>query len=182
MAALVDGLARIVRGDSLEANTPDAIWMRRAGKALHDAGGAGIVTVGAWQPPAVQSAVHRLNDMLGHTGRTVFYTQPALAQTAGIGPLLADMQAGRVQTLVMLDTNPAYTVPGFAEALTRVPLKVHAGLHGDETALRSDWHLPLLHPLESWGDPRALDGTVTLMQPTIMPLYDGRSVAEISRC
>ena len=52
-------------------------------------------------------------------------------------------------------------------------------LHVDETATLADWHLPLLHPLESWGDARALDGTVTLIQPTIQPLYDGRSPIEI---
>ena len=60
-----------------------------------------------------------------------------------------------------------------------MPLKIHAGLYVDETAAYADWHLPLAHPLESWGDARALDGTVSLIQPTIAPLYDGRSAAEI---
>jgi molybdopterin-containing oxidoreductase family iron-sulfur binding subunit len=112
----------------------------------------------------------------------VFYTAPALQFGADISALADDMHAGRVRAVFMLDSNPAYATPaalGFAEALARVPMKLHAGSHLDETAIRADWHLPLKHPLESWGDPRALDGTVTLMQPAISPLYEGRSVAEI---
>ncbi len=79
---------------------------------------------------------------------------------------------------MMLDVNPVYEAPGdlgFLDALARVPLKIHAGLYQDETAFHCDWNLPLAHPLEAWGDARSLDGTVTLIQPTIRPLYDGRS-------
>ena len=82
----------------------------------------------------------------------------------------------------MLDTNPAYTAPGdlkFAEALQKVPLRIHAGMTVDETAAYADWHLPRAHPLESWGDARAWDGTVSLHQPTIQPIYNGRGDLEI---
>ncbi len=80
----------------------------------------------------------------------------------------------------MLDTNPVYTAPGdldFAGALGKVPLRIHAGATVDETAAYADWHLPRAHPLESWGDARAWDGTVSLHQPTIPPLYNGRGAA-----
>ena len=109
---------------------------------------------------------------------TVVHTDPVLAQAEPFEDLVKALRAGQVAVLVMLDTNPVYTAPAdadFAALLPKAVLKIHAGLHVDETATLSDWHLPLLHPLESWGDARALDGTVTLIQPTIQPLYDGRS-------
>ena len=126
--------------------------------------------------------MHRLNAALGNIGQTVFHTEPVGAEGASLVDLAAAIKGGEVKLLLMLDVNPAYDAPGdldFAGLLTRVPLKVHAGQYSDETANRSDWHLPLLHPLESWGDARSPDGTVGLLQPTMAPLYNGRSMAEI---
>ena len=93
-----------------------------------------------------------------------------------------DEREGGVRALLMLGCNPAYDAAAdlrFTDALDRVPLKIHAGTAVDETATHCDWHLPLTHPLESWGDARAFDGTVSLLQPTIAPFYDGRSAPEI---
>ncbi len=182
IAALVSALASAATGGVLPEDAPARAWVARAGAALAAARGAGIVTIGALQPPELQAEIHRLNMQLGNVGQTVFHTRPALQEADDAAALIADMQAGRVDALVMLDVNPAYATPaalGFADALARVRLAVHAGQHVDETAIRSTWHLPLKHPLESWGDPRALDGTVTILQPTMRPLYGGRSVAEV---
>ncbi len=180
--ALLAALQQVATGGALPDGAPAAAWVQRAGAALRAAQGAGIVSIGSLQPPALQEAVHRLNARLGNLGQTVFHTAPALTTGADVAALADDMHAGRVRAVLMLDSNPVYATPaalGFAEALSRVPVKLHAGSHLDETAIRADWHLPLKHPLESWGDPRAPDGTVTLLQPAIRPLYDGRSVAEI---
>ena len=87
-------------------------------------------------------------------GRTVFFTAPVFGEAEPFADLVGDMAAGKVRALVMLDTNPAYSSPGdlnFAATLAKVPYKVHVGPHVDETALYADWHLPLAHPLESWG-------------------------------
>ncbi len=157
-------------------------WRARAAAALHANRGASLVLVGGTAPVAVQEAVHRLNAALGNTGRSVFYTAPVVQPGESLAELVAAMKAGEVETLVMLDTNPAYDAPGelgFGEALQKVPLKIHAGLFEDETGLRSDWQLPLAHPLESWGDARSVDGTVGLVQPMIETLFDGRTAAEI---
>ena len=92
------------------------------------------------------------------------------------------MAAGAVTGLVMLDTNPVYTAPSdldIVAAIQKVPLRIQCGLSVDETSAYSDWHLPRAHPLESWGDARAWDGTVSLHQPTVRPLYDGRGDAEV---
>jgi molybdopterin-containing oxidoreductase family iron-sulfur binding subunit len=92
------------------------------------------------------------------------------------------MAGGEVQTLLILGGNPAYTAPsdlGFAELLAKVPNSIHLSLHDDETSRLCAWHLPRAHPLEAWGDGRAWDGSLTMQQPLIAPLYGGRSVIEV---
>ena len=164
------------------AASPLDAWRAQVLAALQAHRGAGLVLAGSSAPVAVQEAVHRLNVALGNTGQTVFYTAPALETGEPMAELVTAMQAGAVTTLVMLDTNPVYDAPGllhFTDALARVPMKIHAGAWVDETALHSDWHVPLTHPLESWGDARSVDGTVGLIQPMIEPLYEGKSPAEV---
>ena len=161
---------------------PVAAWRARAGAALASARGQSIVLAGAAQPAVVQEAAHRLNAALGNAGHTVGYTAPVAATAESLASLVDAMRAGQVHTLLMLDTNAVYDAPGdlaFADALNRVEMKVHAGPYVDETAAASDWHLPLLHPLEAWGDARSWDGTVGLIQPTVAPLYGGRSALEV---
>ena len=174
--------AEIERPSRPDAGDPVAAWVTRAAAALAAARGRGIVTAGATQPAAVHEAVHRLNAALGNHGGPILFTAPVVAPAAPFADLVAEMKAGAVTSLVMLDTNPVYTAPGdldVAGALRGVALKIHAGTMFDETAAFADWHLPRAHPLESWGDARAWDGTVTLHQPTIRPLYAGRSDGEI---
>ncbi|TLU73477.1 TAT-variant-translocated molybdopterin oxidoreductase [Lichenicoccus roseus] len=160
----------------------DDPWQKRVAQALANADGSTMVVAGAWQPVSVHEAVHRLNARLGNLGRTVLPIAPVAAQAEDLPALVQAMQRGQVRTLVMLDVNPVQDAPsslGFAQALERVPMKLHAGLYADETAAACDWHIPLAHPLESWGDARAADGTIGLIQPTILPLYAGRTVPEI---
>ena len=92
------------------------------------------------------------------------------------------MDAGQVEVLVILGGNPVFSAPAdlkFAERLGKVGLVAYHGLHVDETAHLAHWNLPAAHALESWGDARAFDGTVTLTQPLIAPLYEGRSAHEM---
>ena len=157
-------------------------WCEGAWHALDGARGASVVTAGLHADAGLQAVVARLNAALGNTGRTVLHTAPLLQQRPDLAALATDIDAGRVQALLMLDANPVYNAPAdldFAARLARVKLKIHAGLYADETALNVDWHLPTTHPLEGWGDAYALDGTACLIQPTIKPLYDGRSPQEI---
>ena len=138
--------------------SPVGRWRAAAAAALKANRGTGLVLAGSTAPPAIHEAVHRLNAALGNIGQTVFYTAPLAEPAEPLDALVAAMASGSVKALVMLDTNPAYDAPGglrFTQALARVKLKVHAGAFLDETGLRSDWHLPLAHPLESWGDARS---------------------------
>jgi MoCo/4Fe-4S cofactor protein with predicted Tat translocation signal len=149
--------------------------------------GAPIVVAGDHQSPLTHALVHAVNAALGNVGKTVVYTDPVDAnpvnQAQSIKELAADMQAGKVDLLVILGGNPAYDAPAelnFAELLksNKVPLRVHYGLYQNETAELCHWHVNATHELESWGDARAYDGTVSIIQPLIAPLYNGKSVLE----
>ena len=147
-----------------------------------------MVIAGDHQPPAVHALAHAINQALGNVGKTVFYTDPVDAnpvnQTESLKDLVADMRGGKVDMLIILGGNPAYDAPadfGFADALKNpsIPLRVHLGLYQNETAELCQWHVNEAHYLEAWGDARAYDGTVSIVQPLIAPLYDGKSAYEL---
>jgi MoCo/4Fe-4S cofactor protein with predicted Tat translocation signal len=150
--------------------------------------GSSVVIPGDHQPPAVHALAHAINQALGNVGKTVIYTEPVDAnpvnQTESLKELVADMRGGKVDLLVIIGGNPAFDAPadfGFADALKNapVPLRIHLGLYDDETAQLCHWHVNEAHYLESWGDTRAYDGTVSIVQPLIAPLYEGRSALEL---
>ena len=148
--------------------------------------GRSAVLVGPEQPAAVHAVAHAINSALGNFGQTVTAVEPVEAspadQVAGLRQLAADMDAGRVTTLVILGGNPAYDAPadlGFAERMQKVKLRIHLSRHFDETSVLCQWHIPEAHFLESWSDARAFDGTVSIVQPLIAPLYDGRTGHEV---
>ena len=148
--------------------------------------GRSLVIAGDHAPAEVQMLAHFLNDQLGNVGSTVTYHEPIEAEPVdgvdSLGRLVADMNAGEVDMLLVLGGNPAYDAPGdldFATAMQKVPTCIHLSLHRDETSEYCHWNLPAAHYLESWGDSRSFDGTVTLTQPLIEPLYDGRTAAEV---
>ncbi len=175
-------LARTQGGSGPDLPEEAAAWRDAAFRALDAAKGASVVQAGLHASLPVQEAAQRLNAMLGNTGRTVLHTEPLQLRGESIAVLADAMRHGEVGTLLMLGTDPVYDAPGeldFSGALSRVALKIHANLYVDETAVYADWHLPMVHPLESWGDARALDGSAGIVQPTIAPLYGGRSAAEI---
>jgi len=157
-------------------------WVGAAAAALSQAQGRALVSVGALQPPAVQTLGLALAHRIGAVGTTLRLAEPvALAPPDGgasFGALVAAMAAGAVDTLLILDANPAYAAPadsGFAESLRRVRQTIHAGLHVDETAHLCAWHAPVEHDLETWSDARAVEGTVSLIQPLVRPFYAVRS-------
>ena len=149
--------------------------------------GSSLVLAGDHQPPHVHALAHVINAQLGNVGKTVFYTDPVDAnpinQTESLKDLVADMRGGKVDLLVIFGGNPAYDAPAdlnFADALKsgKTPLRVHYGLYQNETAELCQWHVNATHELEAWGDARAYDGTVSIIQPLIAPLYNGKSALE----
>jgi len=149
--------------------------------------GTSLVLAGDHQPPLVHAIAHYLNAKLGNAGKTVFYTDTVDAnpinQAESLKELVADMQGSKVDLMIILGGNPVYdasTDLNFADVLNsnKVPVRVHHGLYQDETADLCQWHVPATHELESWGDARAYDGTVSIVQPLIAPLYNGKSAIE----
>jgi molybdopterin-containing oxidoreductase family iron-sulfur binding subunit len=158
-------------------------WEAAVVKALIGARGHALVVAGPTLNPAARALAYVLTQRLN--GPLAFIDpveRSPLDHGESIAVLAGDMRAGRVDTLLILDANPAYDAPAdldFTAALQRVPLSAHLGLYRDETARAAGWHLPMAHVYEAWSDARAHDGTATIVQPLIAPLYGGRSAHEI---
>ena len=192
-AGEIEGLARSIAAGlgvsvsaGAEGDEDTQRWVSAVVDDLHAHAGACLVVTGDHQPPAVHALVHAMNDALGNTGNTVTYSESIEAapvnQTESITALVNDMRNGEVDLLVVIGANPVYSTPAdlaFAAALDNVAMRVHAGLYHDETAELCHWHLPMAHDLEAWSDARSYDGTLTVVQPLIAPLYRGRSAHEI---
>ena len=157
-------------------------WIAALAADLGAHRGASAVIPGAHQSPAVHALAHEINRSLGNAGKTIIYTEALEVRpedpVESLRSLVRDMQAGAVEVLLILGVNPAYNAPAdfaFSEALQRVKTVVHAGLHRDETASLCNWNVPASHFFEEWGDTRAFDGTVSILQPMIQPLYETHS-------
>lgn len=161
-------------------------WITTVTKDLETHRGRTVVLAGDRQSPLVHLVAHGLNDHFGNVGQTVTYTDPVDVRpgdrTQSLRDLVQDMEHGQVELLVILGGNPVYTAPAdlkFAECLQKVPLRVHHSLFLDETSYQCHWHLPEAHYLEAWSDARAYDGTASIAQPLVEPLYQGRSAHEV---
>ncbi len=188
----------------------NAAWIKAVATDLLAAKGTGLVIAGETQPAAVHALAYALNAELGNVGdgKPVGYIDPVEAYSKKTGPLtledlLRDVNAGGVDVLVVMGTNPCFTAPAnlglrnglnapspdarrgdFEERnpLHKVGLIVHHGLYGaehDETAAFASWQIPASHYLESWGDLRGHDGTASPVQPLIDPLYSSKSDIEL---
>jgi Fe-S-cluster-containing dehydrogenase component len=161
-------------------------WAAAVSADLQAHRGTSLVIAGDGQPAVVHALAQAMNEALGNAGTTVIHTDPVEAgpvdQLASIRDLVADMNAGRVALLLVIGGNPVYTAPadvGFVAAMTKVPLRVHLSLYEDETSAQCHWQIPQAHFLEAWSDARAYDGTASIVQPLIAPLYEGKSAHEL---
>jgi MoCo/4Fe-4S cofactor protein with predicted Tat translocation signal len=181
-------LARAI-GISIAAPPSGNAWDKWIGAIARDllrVRGASLVIAGETQPPFVHALAHAINDALGNVGRTVYYTdsleQNPVNQTASLRELVDDLNKGQVDLVMILSGNPVYDAPvdlDFRSALLKAKTRIHSSLYEDETSYYCNWHVPATHYLESWGDARAYDGTIGIMQPLIAPLYDGHTAQEL---
>ncbi len=155
-------------------------------KELKASSGRCVVIPGEQAHASVHAAAFAINESLGNVGKTVVYTETVnplpSVQIDDFKSLVADMNAGKVDWLIVLDANPVYTAPAdlkFTDALNRIGKLVHLGAYVDETARQADWHINSAHYLEGWSDARAYDGSVTIIQPLIDPLYAGKTAHDI---
>jgi MoCo/4Fe-4S cofactor protein with predicted Tat translocation signal len=161
-------------------------WLESLTQDLQENAGSSLVIAGIRQPPAVHALAHAINETLGNNGSTVFYTEPVLAEPANqieaVENLVRDMREGNVDLLVIIDGNPVYDTPAnldFIGAMDQVRMSVYLGIYDNETAIRSTYHIPAAHFLEMWSDSRAYDGTISIIQPLIEPIYGGMSPHEL---
>ena len=179
--------ARLAGAASPGAAVPgvDPRWIDAVAKDLLANRGRGLIVAGDRQPAAVHAAVCALNESLGNTGKTVSYFETrdaTLPSVSSLATLVAAMQRGTVQTVVILGGNPVFDAPAdldFAAAMAKVPHSITLGHSIDETSSKSEWHVPRAHYLESWGDARAVGGTLSVVQPLILPLFGGRTSVEV---
>ncbi len=148
--------------------------------------GSAAIIAGERQPPEVHALAYALTAALGGQGKALHVGQgEKTARTAlfdSLEGLTSALNAGAVDTLFVFDANPVYTAPGglrFAEAMTKAKTVVHAGVLAEETGDKATWHLPAAHFLEAWGDARAWDGTVSIVQPLILPLFGARATTSL---
>jgi MoCo/4Fe-4S cofactor protein with predicted Tat translocation signal len=164
----------------------DQKWIRALARDLQRSKGASVVIAGRRQPAAVHALAAAINSALGSVGNTVTYTlspfEDASSGPKALGALVEDIAAGTVDTLVITASNPVYTAPvdfKLGQLLARVPTTIYHGLYVDETAAVCGTMVPAAHPLETWGDARALDGTASVVQPLIAPLWGAFTESQV---
>ncbi|HEV3437725.1 MAG TPA: TAT-variant-translocated molybdopterin oxidoreductase [Gemmata sp.] len=189
---------KLKKVSAIPANLPDPDttcpekWIKAVAKDLAEHAGKSIIIVGYRQPAWVHALAHAVNDSLGaylpeekdKNGKITkaalveFTPAPPEVLEKGLGELTADMAAGEVNTLLIIGGNPVFNAPAdiaFRKELQKVATKIRLGLFYDHTSEECDWHLPLCHALESWGDAEASDGTLCCVQPLIAPLNGGKT-------
>ncbi len=173
-------------GAGLKTGPSQAGFLDTALSDLRAHRGRSIIIAGETLPQEIHAHVRRINEELGNIGSTVVpgpSSEPRpVDHVSSIRELTAEMAGGAVDVLVIIGGNPVFDAPAdlkFADALKKVGLAVHVSLSEDETSELCHWNIPLSHALESWSDARAYDGTVSIVQPLIAPLYGSRTEHEI---
>ena len=163
-----------------------AAWIDTLARDLRAHQGKSLVVVGDTQPAPVHAMAHLINVALGNVSRTVRFTESAIHQAGqqshGLDGLVAALDQKQVDTLLILGGNPVYSAPGNLDLQRRLAgaeNSVYLGLYENETARACTWFIPAAHPLEAWGDARAYDGTISLVQPLVEPLHGGRTSDEL---
>ena len=178
--------AKLGLGGNSSAPPAAQKWLDSVAKDLQKAGRNSLVVAGEQQPAEVHALAHAINGALSNAGNTVYYTEPVeinpVNHLESLRELCADMDAGKVNTLLILGSNPVYDAPhdfDFISKLRKIRHTVHLSSHYNETSERCKWHVAESHYLEAWSDARAFDGTVTVVQPLIAPLYQTHSAHEV---
>ncbi|MEM9420391.1 MAG: TAT-variant-translocated molybdopterin oxidoreductase [Planctomycetota bacterium] len=190
VAAMLEQLAIEIGVEGLDSTISlgeaETVFIEKLAKDLKEHQGESLVVVGSGQPATVHALAWSINYKLGNLGKTVSMTQePAVEDglcVESMSQLVEQMNAGDVDTLLILGGNPVFDAPAdldFAGALGKVGNKIHLSLYENETSIACDWHLNEAHYLECWGDGRAWDGTICLQQPLIEPLFNGKSAIEV---
>jgi molybdopterin-containing oxidoreductase family iron-sulfur binding subunit len=152
-------------------------WIKPLVEDLKAHTGKSMVLAGSRQPAAIHHLAMAINLALGNTGqgKPLATVRTDAAELGSLAALTADIDAGEVETLILLTpANPVYDAPSdlhFTAALAKLKTSIHLGDRAHATAHAATWHIPAAHFLESWADARSSRGTYTVVQPMILPLY-----------
>ncbi len=178
----LDFLSRVSIGSG---ESFDSKWLGALARDLVQSRGESLILSGYRQPPFVHGMILAMNEALGNIGTSVTYRElkdAAVPNQDELTKMTETLKSGLIDTLVILGSNPVYTAPvdnDFVTAMKKATHTIHLGSHVDETARNAEWHLSQAHFLETWGDARAVDGTVSVVQPLIEPLFNGKSSVEL---
>jgi molybdopterin-containing oxidoreductase family iron-sulfur binding subunit len=182
--ALASKVGVAAQGSGL--NEEQQKWVDAVAADLQQHKGKCLVVPGEFQSPAVHALAHAMNAALGNVGQTVSYIDPVeidpVEHGQSIRELVDDMNAGKVRTLIIVGGNPVFNAPvdlEFEKALDKVALRIQLSPYKNDTTDHMHWHVPETHYLESWSDGRAYNGIASIIQPMIMPLFEGRSAHEL---
>src|SRR5581483_2214804 len=173
--------ARLLTRLQGNANAKDEPWLEAAASDLLAHRGSSLVVVGDDQAPEAHALGHEINELLGNFGQTVTFTEAIVHEAGTLKDLASDLDAGKVDALFILGGNPAFAAPADLEFSARVGkarFSAHLTVDANETSAACQWLIPETHFLESWSDARAFDGTLSIIQPLIDPLYNGISAHE----
>ena len=157
-------------------------WLAKVAADLNQHKGKCVVIPGEYQPESVHLAAYAINAALGNVGSTVRLLESAVPDAQSLEDLTAALNNGHVEMLLIIESNPVYSAPAslnFEAAIRKARLVIRLGHYFDETSRWSHWHVPAVHYLETWSDARAFDGTVSIIQPLVEPLYRGKSGHEL---
>ncbi|MCK1478833.1 MoCo/4Fe-4S cofactor protein with predicted Tat translocation signal [Bradyrhizobium sp. LB8.2] len=184
LAEALAGALGVAGASKAQLTEVESRWVATVTDACKDRAGRSLFVSGLSGGPSTAHWIARINEQLKNAGQTLRFTAPIAGppNARSLAELVSDINAERVTALIVLDGNPAYTAPGelnVGDAIKRVRVSLHIGLHRDETGALCEWQLPLAHALESWSDARAVDGTATILQPLISPFHDVKTAHQI---
>jgi len=161
-------------------------WLVEVARDLSEHAGSSLVIAGERSSPRTHALAAAINEALGNSGRTVWHTPSPLLgagqPAATLAALAGELRSNRVDTLVCIGGNPSYASPAsleFSKLMRAAANSAYVGLYENETARDCQWFVPAAHYLEAWGDARAYDGTLSIVQPLVQPLHGGRTAVEV---
>ncbi len=176
--ALYNAIANKVGNASLTGGGEFA-HINKAAADLLKSKGKSLVVSGS-NDPAIQTLITGINTMLGSYGATITlndYSNDRKGNDAQMSQFIADAKAKKLDAVIFLNCNPVYNYSKGAElgkALKNIDLTISTADRNDETASLVDYVAPTNHYLEAWNDAEPKNGSFSLGQPTISPIFDTR--------
>jgi MoCo/4Fe-4S cofactor protein with predicted Tat translocation signal len=153
--------------------------IKLAAEKLKAAAGNALVVSGS-NDVNVQIIVNAINEAIGANGKTINWAITSNYRKgidADMVKLVDDMNSGAVTAVLINGVNPAYSYNDSKKFIAGLNKVVSISFNGtmDETTEQCKYVIPSHHWLESWGDAEPKTGYISILQPTINPLFKTRA-------